>query len=179
MYPPPHDKGLRRVLKPYNRQSIVCETQFQGTTFSTKRRHEHTRKDLHIHVFKLCVGTPNFLHENDFGHFTLDTFTEPPCWKKHSARLSDYGACKSIPLALHRRSEEDSPLLLPFDNHIGTSIWICQPTWDVNQQFAVRIAKPLPGGDHLMYSHHETAYFALHSKSPEKICLASRTRFSP
>lgn len=123
-------------------------------------------KDLHDHLFERCVGTPKFLHETDFGLFTLDTFTEPPCWRQSSAKLSDYGACKRIPLALHRRSGDDITLLLPFDNHIGTSIWIWQQTWDVNHQFAVRIAKPMPGGDRRRYPHHETAYFALQSKSP-------------
>ena len=123
-------------------------------------------RDLHDRLFERCVGTPKFLHETDFGHFTLDTFTEPPCWKQSSARLSDYGACKTIPLALHRRSGDDITLLLPFHNHIGTSIWIWQHTWDVNHQFAVRIAKPMPGGGRRMYSHREIAYFALQYKSP-------------
>lgn len=127
--------------------------------------HAVTYQELHHLLFARCVETPKFLHETDFGHFTLDTFKEPPCWKQSSARLSDYGACKSIPLALHRRHGDDITLLLPFDNHNGTSIWIWQRTWDVNQQFAVRIAKPMPGGNGLMYPHHETAYFAIQSKS--------------
>lgn len=38
-------------------------------------------------------------------------------------------------------------LLLPFNKPLGTSIWIWQPTWDVNQQFAIRIAL---NGDHLI-----------------------------
>lgn len=126
-----------------------------------------TYKDLHDHLFDRCVATPKFLYETDFGHFTLDTFTEPPCWKQTSAGLSDYGACKNVPLALHRRSGDDITLLLPFDNHIGTSIWIWQQTWDENHQFAVRIAKPIPGGERRMYPDHETAYFTLRYKSPD------------
>ena len=120
--------------------------------------------DLHKVLFNNCVETPKFLRDSDFGHFTLNTFVEPPAWIQSSSRSSDYGVYKDIPLALNRRPGDDLTLLCPFNDHIGTSIWIWQQTWDVNQQFAVRIAKPSRHGDRLTYSHHESAYFAIRSK---------------
>lgn len=134
--------------------------------------------DLHKVLFSKCVGKPRFLRDSDFGHLTLNTFAEPPAWIQSSSRLNDYGAYNDIPLALHRRPGDDMTLLLPFNNHIGTSIWIWQPTWDANQQFSVRIAKPVRDGDRLKYPNRETAL--LHNSSQQvlwrKICLVSRIK---
>lgn len=60
-------------------------------------------------------------------------------------------------------------LLLPFKEQVGTSIWVWQQTWDVNQPFAVRVAKPLCQGDCLLYPALECAYFAVLSKNG--VCL--------
>ena len=121
--------------------------------------------DLHKLLFSKCVGKPKFLHDSDFGHFTLNTFVEPPAWVQSSARLSDYGAYKDFPLALNRRPGDDMTLLLPFNHQVGISVWIWQATWDVNQSFAVRIAKPSRVEGNPMYPNHEAAYFAIRSKS--------------
>lgn len=125
--------------------------------------------DLRTLLFEQCTETPTFLHENDFKHFSLNTFAEPPLWTQTPLALTDYGAYGGIPLALRRRQGDDMTLLLPFEEQVGTSIWVWQRTWDVNQQFAVRIAKPLCQGDCLLYPASETAYFAVLSKND--VCL--------
>lgn len=90
-----------------------------------------------------CTEAASFLSPADLTAWQVVTCSDPNQVKEVTASPSDYAAFPNLSLAYLKQMSDQITLLLPFRDHIGTSINIWKPFWDKDQEFSVRISRPV------------------------------------
>ena len=103
-----------------------------------------------------CTEAASVLSQTDLIAWQLVTCSDPQSMKEAAALLSDDSA---FPTCLWHISTK-SPL--PFLDHVGTSINIWKPFWDIDKEFSVRISRPVDSHkEKPVYFDMDRAYFSL------------------
>ena len=109
-----------------------------------------------------CTKAAGFLKKTDFSAWQIVTDCDVQAIKEVIASPSDYGACPNVSLACLKRRSDQITLLLPFRDHIGTSINIWKPFWEIDKEFSVRISQPMGWYQGKpVYGDMDRAYFSV------------------
>ncbi|KAL3153091.1 hypothetical protein ABBQ38_012109 [Trebouxia sp. C0009 RCD-2024] len=112
-----------------------------------------------------CTKAATFLRQTDLTAWQIVTDSDPQAIKEVVASPSDYGAFPDVSIACLKQKSDQITLLLPFRDHIGTSINIWKPFWEIDKEFSVRISQPV--GSYKgkpVYFDMDRAYFSVVNK---------------
>lgn len=109
-----------------------------------------------------CTEAASFLSQADLTAWQIVTCSNPRKVKKVTASPTDYAAFPNLSLAYLKQMSDQITLLLPFRDHVGTSINIWKPFWDIDKEFSVRISRPVDSykGEPVYYDM-DRAYFSV------------------
>lgn len=113
-----------------------------------------------------CTEAATFLRQTDLTAWQIVTDSDLQPIVKVVASPSDYGAFSDLSLACLKQKSDQITLLLPFRDHIGTSINIWKPFWEIDKEFSVRITHPV--GSYKgkpVYFDMDRAYFSVVQKT--------------
>lgn len=109
-----------------------------------------------------CTQAATFLRQTDLTAWRIVSDSDPQAIKEVVASPSDYGAFPDLSIACLKQKRDQITLLLPFRDHVGTSINIWKPFWEIDKEFSVRITQPV--GSYKgkpVYGDMDRAYFSV------------------
>lgn len=109
-----------------------------------------------------CTEAASFLSQADLTAWQIVTCSNPRKVKKVTASPTDYAAFPNLSLAYLKQMSDQITLLLPFRDHVGASINIWKPFWNIDKEFSVRISRPVGSykGEPVYYDM-DRAYFSV------------------